>query len=551
MEWRIGEAEIDVDRREVRRAGAQVAVEPQVFDVLVHLVEHRDRVVTKEELLDTIWGDRFVSESALTSRVKAARRAIGDDGRSQRLIRTHHGRGYRFVGEVEALEGATPAADGTTDGMATRPATHGPAATHPARGPVRYARSGDVNVAFQISGDGPIDIVLVPGFVSHLALDWTEPRHARFLDRLGRMARLIRFDKRGTGLSDRPSEVADLETRMDDLRAVMDAAGSQRAVLFGYSEGGPMCVLFAATYPERCAALALYGTYAKRIRSDDYPWAPTAADRRAYAEELEHNWDWEADMRIMCPSADDELARWWGERCRASASPGAARRLVEMNSLVDVRDTLASVRVPALVLHRVHDRDSRVEEGRYIAERLPDARFVELAGGDHFVAVDPDQILDPVEHFLAELRPAVGAEWTLATVLALRSARLDALWPAVQDAVARARGWSARADDEVLATFDGPSRAVRCAVEVARASARNGSGARIGLHAGEVRRDRRRLGGPAVRLARAAADSAGDGDVVVTRSVLDLVPGSGIEFQPRGTLEHGIELHAVVSPPVG
>jgi DNA-binding winged helix-turn-helix (wHTH) protein len=173
MEWRIGEAEIDVDRREVRRAGAQVAVEPQVFDVLVHLVEHRDRVVTKEELLDTIWGDRFVSESALTSRVKAARRAIGDDGRSQRLIRTHHGRGYRFVGDVEALEGATPAADGTADGMATRPATHGPAATHPARGPVRYARSGDVNVAFQISGDGPIDIVLVPGFVSHLALDWT------------------------------------------------------------------------------------------------------------------------------------------------------------------------------------------------------------------------------------------------------------------------------------------------------------------------------------------------------------------------------------------
>jgi DNA-binding winged helix-turn-helix (wHTH) protein/pimeloyl-ACP methyl ester carboxylesterase len=533
MGWRIGEVELDVERREIRRAGAQVPVEPQVFDVLVHLVEHPDRVVTKEELLDSIWGDRFVSESALTSRIKAARRAIGDDGQAQRLIRTHHGRGYRFVGAVEAL-----ADTWTPPGSVSAP-------DRTPRGPVRYARSGDVNVAYQISGDGPIDIVLVPGFVSHLALDWTEPRHAHFLDRLGQMGRLIRFDKRGTGLSDRPSEVADLEARMDDLRAVMDAAGSERAVLFGYSEGGPMSVLFAATYPERCAGMVLYGTYAKRLRSDDYPWAPTPADRRAYAEQLEHNWDWEADMRIMCPSADDALARWWGERCRAAASPGAARRLVEMNSLVDVRSTLASVRVPVLVMHRVHDRDSRVEEGRYVAGRLPDARFVELAGGDHFVAVDADQILDHVEHFLAELEPAVEAEWTLATVLSLRSQHLDELWPAVQDAVARGRGWWTNTGDEALATFDGPTRAVRCAIEIARVTSARDAGARLGLHVGEVRRDRRRLDGPAVDLARAAADAGAGDEVVVTRSVVDLVPG-GITFVPRGTLERGMELHAVV-----
>jgi pimeloyl-ACP methyl ester carboxylesterase/DNA-binding winged helix-turn-helix (wHTH) protein len=527
MAWRIGDIELDVERRELRVGGRVVAVEPQVFEVLAYLVQHRDRVVSKEELLDNIWGDRFVSESALTSRIKAARRAIGDDGQSQRLILTHHRRGYRFIGEVEQ----------------PRPEDH-----PRARGPILYARSGELSIAYQVSGDGELDIVLVPGFVSHLAFDWTEPHHAHFLDRLGRMGRLIRFDKRGTGLSDRPGEVADLETRMDDLRAVMDAAGSERAVVFGYSEGGPMAVLFAATYPERCAGLVLYGTYAKRLRSPDYPWAQTPDERRSYADQLERNWGWEADMRTMCPSADDELARWWGERCRASASPGAARRLIEMNTLVDVRHVLPSARVPALVLHRVDDRDSRVEEGRFVAEHLPDGRFVELSGADHFVAVDPDQILDHVEAFLADLRPGVEAEWTLATVLVVRSDRLDALWSSLEASVARGRGRATHDGDDAIATFDGPARAVRCAVEVARVATELGATARLGLHVGEVHRDRHAVSGPAVDVARAAADAGHDHDVVATRGVVDLVPGSGLVFAPRGALDGGPELHAVVSP---
>ena len=195
------------------------------------------------------------------------------------------------------------------------------------RPPVRYARSAELNIAYQVTGDGPIDVVLISGFVSHLEKDWEEPRHARYLERLGSMARLIRFDKRGTGLSDRPPGLPDLETRMDDVRAVMDAVECRRAVLFGYSEGAPMAILFAATYPERTLALILYGAYAKRLDpDDDYPWAPTREARAAYIDALERDWAFESDMKMMCPSADDAMARWWDERCRAATSPGAIRR---------------------------------------------------------------------------------------------------------------------------------------------------------------------------------------------------------------------------------
>src|SRR5262249_21656813 len=207
-------------------------------------------------------------------------------------------------------------------------------------------------------------------------------------------ARLIRFDKRGTGMSDRPGSIPDLETRMGDLIAVMDAARSERAVLFGYSEDRPMSVLYAASYPERVHGLVIYSSYARRLWAPDYPWGFHPDERKRYAEMVEQDWAWEADMRHMCPNADEELPRWWGTRCRAATSPGAARALIEMNSKVDVRGVLGAVQAPTLVLHRRGDIDARVEEGRYIADHIPGARFVELDGADHFVAVDPDQILD-------------------------------------------------------------------------------------------------------------------------------------------------------------
>ena len=282
----------------------------------------------------------------------------------------------------------------------------------------RYAKSGNVNIAYQVVGDGPLDLVLVPGFVSHLENDWDEPRSAHFLERLASFSRLIRFDKRGTGLSDRPGGLPDLETRMDDVRAVIDAAGSARVALFGYSEGGPMCCLFAATYPARTTALILYGTYAKRTDpDDDYPWVATREQRQAYGDQVEREWGFEADLGTMAPNADAALTAWWRARARASASPGAARALILMNSRIDVRHVLPTIRVPTLVLHRSGDRDSRLEEGRYIADRIPGARFVELTGEDHIPWLDADQIIDEVEEFLTGVRRGPESDRVLATVL--------------------------------------------------------------------------------------------------------------------------------------
>jgi DNA-binding SARP family transcriptional activator/pimeloyl-ACP methyl ester carboxylesterase/tetratricopeptide (TPR) repeat protein len=408
--------------------------------------------------------------------------------------------------------------------------------------PVRYARSGELNIAYQVTGHGPIDLVLVSGFVSHLEQDWEEPRHSHFLERLGSMARLIRFDKRGTGLSDRPPGLPDLETRMDDVRAVMDAAGSRSAVLVGYSEGAPMAILFAASYPERTRALVLYGAYAKRLDpDDDYPWAPTREARAAYIDRLEIDWGFESDMKMMCPSADDGMARWWGERCRAAASPGAIRALNEMNSLIDVRALLPAVRVPTLVVHRGTDFDVKVEEGRYIAERIPGARFVELPGADHFVGIDPDQIHDvvgPVQAECGTARPDADEDRALTTLLVVArpGPGLDEQHREVVLAeLGRFRGREVDAPGTgTVAAFDGPARAVRCASAIVRALRPHDPSIRAGVHTGEVELDGARVRGVAVQIAVGIAAEAEPGEVLVSQTVNDLVAGSGLEFTDRG-----------------
>lgn len=417
--------------------------------------------------------------------------------------------------------------------------------------PVHYARSGDLNIAYQVTGEGATDIVLVPGFISHLQKDWEDGRHTHFLDRLGRLGRLIRFDKRGTGLSDRPGGLPDLEARMDDVRAVMDAVSSERAVLFGYSEGGPMSILFAATYPERVSALVVYGSYAKRMRTDDYPWAATEEERLAYAEAIEREWGWEADMRNMCPNADEAMARWWGDRARASASPGAARDLILMNTYIDVRDVLSAVHVPTLVLHRRNDPDAPVEGGRFIAERIPGARFVELPGTDHFVAMDPDQILDEVEEFLTGVRPPQRSDRVLKTVLLSdlvgstnKAAELgDAAWAdllARHDEIVRhelLRYGGEEVDgtgDGILALFDGPARAIRCGLDMPDRLRPLGLSVRVGIHTGEIERRGADVRGIGVHQAARVCAEAGAGEVLVSATTRDLVEGSGLVFEDRG-----------------
>jgi pimeloyl-ACP methyl ester carboxylesterase/DNA-binding winged helix-turn-helix (wHTH) protein len=539
MRYLFEECVLDIDVYELQRAGTPVPLQPQVFEVLAYLVRHADRLVTKEELLDTIWGDRFVSESALTSRLKAARRAIGDDGQEQRCIRTVHGRGYRFVAPV--IEQDAPPAPSSVEPDGTQDSDEAAAIAEDAATPIRYTQRDGLNIAYQVTGSGPLDLVLVAGFVSHLMLDWTERRHAHFLHRLGTFSRLIRFDKRGTGMSDRPQDLPDLETRMGDVVAVMDAARSERAVLFGYSEGGPMSILHAATYPERVHALVLYSSYARRLWAPDYPWGFRPEERARYAEQLEADWAWEADMRHMCPNADDELASWFGERCRAATSPGAARALIEMNSLVDVRDVLGAVQAPTLVLHRRNDIDSRVEEGRFLAEHIPGAAFVELDGADHFIAVDPDQILDPVEDFVRNIGPASPTETSLTTVLAVDvHEHLDVAWvrTLVREVLQDHRGVVASADDpSVLATFDGPGRAIRCGLAVLERAGAANLHLSVGLHTAEIARSGAQIWGDGVGIALEAARQAPPGEVWVTATVRDLTAGSGRSYERRGSIE--------------
>jgi class 3 adenylate cyclase len=418
---------------------------------------------------------------------------------------------------------------------------------------IRYARSGGVNIAYQVTGEGSFDLVLVSGFVSHLDEDWKHPSSARLLERLGSFARLIRFDKRGTGLSDRAVGLPDFEARMDDVRAVMDAAGSERAALFGYSEGGPLAILFAAMYPQRVRALALYGTYAKRTGpDDDYPWCETAEERATYAAEVEREWGIEADLSRMAPSADESLASWWMARARASASPGSARDLVMMNSQADIRDVLPAVQAPTLVIHRVGDRDARIEEGRYIATHIRGARFVELPGDTHVPFWQPDDVVDEV---FTGVRPTRVAGRVLATILFTdlvgSTERLGALgdhaWAEllerhhqlVRRELSRFGGEEIdTAGDGFLVLFDGPARAIRCALAIRDGLADFDLEVRSGVHTGEVERPRGgEPSGISVHLGARIAAAGSAGDVLVSATTRDLVAGSGLAFADRGEVE--------------
>ena len=502
-----GRLELDETLFELRGPDGRVPLEPQAFDVLALLVRHRDRLVSKEELMDTIWGGRFVSETAVTSRIKQVRRALGDDGSAQRLVKTVHGRGYRYVGAVdEPGSTATPG--------------HSPVPPE-AESPVRYTLSDGLHIAYQVTGGGDTDVVLISGFVSHLELDWEDPHHALFLQRLGSMGRLIRFDKRGTGMSDRPSGIPDLETRMHDVLAVMDAAGSRRAVLIGYSEGGPMAILLAAMHPSRVSSLVLYGSYARRTWAPDYPYPQTAEERALYTEHLVTGWDWEADMRRRTPSADVAMQRWWARRMRAAATPGTIRALMNMNDSVDVRQVLPSVHVPTLVLHRVEDALFSVDEARYLAERIPGAELHILEGADHFVAGDPEQLIDAIEPFLASHRSA-PERTTLAAVVVPSGAEADEVAELLVTSGGRRRV-TERGTTVVL--FDGPATAVRAAY-----AAVAGRSATIGVSIAEVPVEGMAANGLGVDLAVALADRGAAGEVLASAAVGLLLPASGIEL---------------------
>jgi class 3 adenylate cyclase len=437
----------------------------------------------------------------------------------------------------------------------------------------RYARSGDVHIAYQVFGEGDIDLVVVNGFTTHVELVWEHEPARRFLERLGSFARVISFDRRGSGLSDPVAAAPSLEERMDDVRAVMDAAGSERAALLGVSEGVTMSILFAATYPDRASALVCIGGMARSTAADDYPWAsPVEALVESGTELIAPHWGEGAIIEIGAPSqADDPDTRAFFARMeRASASPGMLASLVQMFLDLDVRDVVPSVHVPALVLHRRYDRLVNVRNGRWLAEHLPNARLVELDGDDHITWYqDPERTLGEIQEFLTGTRYAPEPDRVLATVLftdivdSTRTASelgdqrwretLDRHDRAVREALARAGGREVKSTgDGFLATFDGPARAIRCAEAIQEACQALGIRVRAGIHTGECELMGDDIGGIAVHIAARVSALADAGEVLVSRTVKDLVAGSGIQFSDRGahTLK-GVpdtwQLHAVAA----
>lgn len=530
------------------RSGLEVMIAPKAFEVLQFLAQRSNQLVLREHLMKELWPDIFVDDHALSFQIAEVRKALGDDPKTPNYIETRPRRGYRFMAPVQEQGGTAKA---PTVVEAAPPPITGvpPKIIHEGVPETHYARAGDLNIAYQVVGSGPIDVVFVMGWVSHLEYFWREPRFAAFLMRLASFSRLILFDKRGTGLSDRVpvNQLPTLEQRMDDLRTVMEAVGSARAAIVGISEGGPMSALFAATYPEKTLGLVMLGSYARRLRDKDYPWGPTFEQHDEYCKSFRTQWGGPVGIEARAPSLanDAEFRTWWATYLRMGASPGAAEALTRMNAEIDVRPILSSINVPALIVHRSDDKALMVEGGRFLSQRIPGAKLLELPGADHLPFVgNQEEILGPVEDFLTGLSHDISTEKALATALFLELP--EAIHAQMDNGSAEAARFLTRMRREMewfrgreadmrggapLATFDGPARAVRCAFAMVSQANNLGLKTRAAVHTGECEFGRGGMpAGFTIQLTGKMLPATVHGKVIVSRVVKDLVAGSGIQF---------------------
>jgi pimeloyl-ACP methyl ester carboxylesterase len=419
----------------------------------------------------------------------------------------------------------------------------------------RYAKSGNVHIAYQVVGRGSIDLILLGGFYSHLEAQWEEPRYAGFLERLASFSRLVLLDQRGTGLSDRAVRLPTLEQHIDDVLAVMDAVGVERAAVLGVAQGGALAALLGATHPERVSGLILYAAYARLMQDHDYPWGRDAKWYRRFIQETESSWGTGAILERLAPgmAGDDAFRSWWARFERLIHSPGSALAYLRMQAEVDIRQVLAAIRPPTLVIQRRNDVYRDPGNSRYLAEHIPGARYLEVPGREHLIYLgDQDAIIEEIEEFLTGARRGPVSSRLLATVLFTdivasteRAADLgDERWRELLEAhrsilrqeIERSRGREvATAGDGFLATFDGPARAVRCAIAARDAVRSLGLEIRAGVHTGEVEQVGEDISGIAVHIGARIASEAQAGEVLVSTTVKDLVVGSGLRFEDRGS----------------
>lgn len=422
----------------------------------------------------------------------------------------------------------------------------------------QYTKSGRINIAYQVFGNGDRDLVYIPGWISNIDLMWHCPQLVDFLWELGKVCRVILFDKRGTGLSDRVSDLSPLEERMDDIRAVMDAVGSERAILFGHSEGGSVSALFSATYPDRTLALITFGVFAKRRWSPDYPWAPTDEERQEVYDMIENHWgSGEMNLDTLAPSManDRDFMDWLAQYFRSGASPSAAMALTKMNTQIDVIDILGTISVPSLLMQRTHDIDVKIEEGRFIAERIQDSKFVEFPGNDHLFWVgNSKEVLDEMINFIQNDFKNKEYDKVLSTLLKLKihNAQIDItkiksfenikndknLLQIIKTKVAQYRGQVFTIENNtVTATFSGPSKAVNCAMEIQNISKLYPVDVSQGLHIGEVIFiSKNELGGNVLNITSKIVEHAKPNEILITNTINSLLSGTGLDFDHYGVL---------------
>jgi pimeloyl-ACP methyl ester carboxylesterase/AraC-like DNA-binding protein len=406
----------------------------------------------------------------------------------------------------------------------------------------QYTKSGSINIAYQVFGTGTIDLVYIPGWVSNIDWMWACPELVNFLQELGKICRVILFDKRGTGLSDRIVELSTLEERMDDIRAVMDAVGSEQAILFGHSEGGCVSALFAATYPNRVTSLITFGIFAKRRFDPDYPWAPTDEERQEVYDMIEHSWgSGEMNLETLAPSKaqDKQFMDWLANYFRSGASPSAAMVLTKMNTEVDIIDILGSIKVPVLMMQRTHDIDVKIEEGRFIAKRIRDVKFIEFDGSDHlFWAGNTEEVLEEMKSFILSVRPKISYEERLFTIVAVRILKTELDQFQLQDTIGQYveqyRGETVRYDqDTIIATFEGPSKAVHCCLDLMEIMKGADTQLSMGIHIKEGAVNQAySLSEETRTITDLILDQAVPNQILLTQTVRHLLSGAGLTFIP-------------------
>jgi pimeloyl-ACP methyl ester carboxylesterase len=505
MTFVFDDFELDPARRELRLSGELQPLQPQVFDLLLYLVENRERVVPKRELLDALWPDTIVTEGSIQRAVSLARSALGERGAA--LIQTFPRQGYRFVGEI-AQERQVP------HNTQLRP---------------RYAQSGDVHIAYTTLGEGDTDIVVILGWVLPMRAMFKHEKTRAAIEDLSEIGRVILFDKRGTGLSDRVREVPIHEQRMDDLGTVLDACDSKQAILLGFSEGGALAMLYAASYPERVRGLILCGAFARMTRAPEYPGGYTEGEMDKLKSYIRGAWGKGASLRAIAPSqlSDPQFVEWVEFSEQEGTSPGSALDLLDMNLRIDLRAMLSTIRVPTVVMQADDDKMIHPASGPYLKEHIHGAKYIETSGDDHvFFFRSRSEILAAVEWILSQSPPEPQEDRFLSTALVAHTAEQvdEGAW---RNEVGRFRGHAV--PGALCAFFDGPVRALKCGASIAARLPVS-----IGVHAGEVVRRGAEVTGAAFDVARAIAEAAPHGEVWTSRILVDLVPGSDLEFMETG-----------------